>query len=296
MAAVTTAPLVSLQNILVATDFSPCSKMALTYAAALARQEKARMFLAHVVPLEPLSPIPMDAGPGTFENLAHDARTLMKKECVRPELAGIEFRSLIEHGDFWPAIDTLIHDQKIDLVVVGTHGREGVSKLLMGSTAEEVFRRAACPVITVGPHVTGDCLHEGRLHRVLFATDFSAASLHALPHAAMLAMEHLAPVTFLHVLASAVPDAEFVATNFVERELDEARTQLSEMVPKGIRADIVVEVGIPAEIIARVARAQNASLIAMGVHRQSVFAATHLPWSTAHRVVCEAPCPVLTVR
>ena len=66
--------------------------------------------------------------------------------------------------------------------------------------------------------------------------------------------------------------------------------------PAGGKADVVVEAGIPDEIIVRVASAQNASLIVMGLHSQSVFAATHLPWTTAHRVVCNAHCPVMTVR
>ena len=66
--------------------------------------------------------------------------------------------------------------------------------------------------------------------------------------------------------------------------------------PAGSNTDVVVEVGIPGEIIVRVAHAQNASLIVMGLHSPSVFAATHLPWTTAHRVVCDAHCPVMTVR
>lgn len=295
MSAVSTPPLVSLKNILVASDFSACSRIALLYAAALARQQKGKIFLAHVEPYEPLSPIPMDAAPVFTVPAAKDPRFLMKQAMVTPELAGIEHEMLLQQGNFWPVLEAMIEEHDIELVIIGTHGREGLKKLVLGSVAEEVFRRAACPVITVGPHVSVECLHQGRLRRLLFATDLSVASLHALPLLSMLAERHQAPVTFLHVLASAVPLASS-NTTFLNKEVEEARDRLSAVIPEGMRAEAVVEVGLPAEIIVSLAQEQHASLIVMGLHSQSVFAATHLPWTTAHRVVCDAHCPVLTVR
>ena len=296
MAAVTAPPLVALKNILVATDFSPCSQIALHYAAALARQQKGKIFLAHVVPYEPLSPIPMDAAPAYTIPVARDPRFHLKQAVSTPEMAGIEHELLLQKGDFWPALENIIEEHDIELLVVGTHGREGLKKLVLGSVAEEVFRRAPCPFVTVGPHVSPEGLHQGRLRHVLFATDLSAASLHALPLVSLLAEQHQAPVTFLHVLASAVPDAVYVATTFVNAEIEQARDQLRAVVPEGMQAEAVVELGLPADKIVRVARERNASLIVMGLHSQSLFAATHLPWTTAHRVVCDAHCPVLTVR
>jgi nucleotide-binding universal stress UspA family protein len=296
MAGVSAPPLVSLQNILVATDFSPCSQIALHCAAVLARQAKGNVFLAHVLPFAPMSPIPMDAGPVFPVEVGKDPRFRMKQLVSTPDLAGIESETLLGQGDLWLVLQGMIEQNDIDLVVIGTHGREGLKKLVLGSVAEEVFRRAPCPVVTVGPHVAPECFEQGRLRRVLFASDLSTSSMHALPLVTMLAQQHQASLTFLHVLASAVPDAEFDATASVARELDVAREDLRQFVPAGSNADVVVEVGIPSEIIVRVARAQNASLIVMGLHSQSVFAATHLPWTTAHRVVCDAHCPVMTVR
>jgi nucleotide-binding universal stress UspA family protein len=211
-------------------------------------------------------------------------------------MAGIESETLLAQGDLWLELQGMIEKHDIDLVVIGTHGREGLKKLVLGSVAEEVFRRAPCPVVTVGPHVAPECFEQGRLRRVLFASDLSPSSLHALPFVTMLAQQHQASLTLLHVVATAVPNMDYDATAYVERELDEAREQLQRFVPAGSKADVVVEVGVPDEIIVRVARAQNASLIVMGLHLQSVFAATHLPWTTAHRVVCDAHCPVMTVR
>jgi nucleotide-binding universal stress UspA family protein len=190
----------------------------------------------------------------------------------------------------------MIEENDIELVVVGTHGRRGFKKLVLGSVAEQVFRCAPCPVVTVGPQVTPECFEQGRLRRILFASDLSPLSMRALPYVTMLARQHQAALTFLHVLSSAVPDVEFGETTYVASELEEARKKLRQFVPVGCNADVVVEVGIPGEIIVRVARVQNASLIFMGLHSQSVMAATHLPWTTAHRVVCDAHCPVMTLR
>jgi nucleotide-binding universal stress UspA family protein len=296
MAAVTSPILVSLKNVLVATDFSPCSQIALHCAAVLARQAKGNVFLAHVLPFAPLSPIPMDAGPVFPVAVGSDPRFRMKQMVSTPEMAGIESETLLAQGDLWLELQGMIEKHDIDLVVIGTHGREGLKKLVLGSVAEEVFRRAPCPVVTVGPHVAPECFEQGRLRRILFASDLSPSSLHALPFVTMLAQQHQASLILLHVVATAVPNMDYDATAYVERELDEAREQLQRFVPAGSKADAVVEVGIPDEIIVRVARAQNASLIVMGLHLQSVFAATHLPWTTAHRVVCDAHCPVMTVR
>jgi nucleotide-binding universal stress UspA family protein len=296
MAVASSPTLVSLKNILVATDFSPCSQIALHSAAVLARQAKGNVFLAHVLPFAPLSPIPMDSGPVFPVTAGGDPRFRMKQLVSSPEMAGIEHEILLGQGDLWPSLLGMIEKNDIDLVVIGTHGREGLKKLVLGSVAEEVFRRAPCPVVTVGPHVAPECFEQGRLRRILFASDLSPSSLHALPFVTMLAEQHQASLTFLHAVASAVPGMDFDPAELAERELAESQAELRQFVPAGSNADVVAEVGIADQVIVRVARAQNASLIVMGLHSQSMFAATHLPWSTAHRVVCDAHCPVMTVR
>ena len=294
MASVAAPPQTSLKTILVATDFSRCAEPALRFAAALAREEKGKIFLVHVLPPAPAYPIPLDFGPPSAEG--GEARSRMREALATPELAGVEHESLLEQGDLWPVLEAVIKENSVDVVIIGTQGRDGLTKLILGSVAEEVFRRSLCPVVTVGPRVAPECLHEGRLRRVVFATDLSPGSLHALPYALKLSEQHRAELTLVHALASAIPDAEYGAATFVQREVDEAQAQLRKLSPAGTEADIVVDVGTAAAIIVRVAERRNASLIVMGLRQQSVFAATHFPWSTAHRVVCDAHCPVLTVR
>ena len=294
MASVLAPVHIALQRILVAVDFSPCSRAALRYAAALVRQQHGKIFLAHVLPIEPMYPFPVDPMPmemDTEQPLRH-----MQEIVSTPDLRDVACEMRAERGELWPALEDMVKANNIELLVVGTRGREGLKKLFLGSVAEQVFRRAICPVLTVGPHVGPECLEKGALRRIVYATDFTASSLHALPYALELAHQHGASLSMIHALACGIPAAEYGPTTFSEREMESARAELRQLLPTGVEADLIVEVGIPAEIITAVAEQQKASLIVMGLHAQSLFAATHLPWTTAHRVVCDAHCPVLTVR
>jgi nucleotide-binding universal stress UspA family protein len=284
---------VSLATMLVATDFSPCSESALRFASALARQQGAKIFLFHVLRFEPGYPKPMQAAPPELSGNENEARLRLDEALSAPELRDIQHDAIIGRGELWPVLQGTIKQYEVELVVVGTHGRDGLKKLLLGSAAEQVFRHSPCPVLTVGPQVDAQCLGDGGFRRVLYATDFSPSSLHALAYAALLARQNL---TLLHVLCSDLSAGEYGTTTFDEKKVVEARQQLRGLIPAGVEADAVVEVGLPAGTILRVAREQNASLIVMGVNASSAFAATHLPWATAHRVIRHAHCPVLTVR
>jgi nucleotide-binding universal stress UspA family protein len=104
-----------------------------------------------------------------------------------------------EQQTLWSNLAKAIQEKKIDLIVMGTRGRSGVGKFLLGSSAEEVFRQAPCPVLTVGPHSPAKAPHE--FTRIVFATDFSPESVAALPYAVSLAQECQAHLTLLHVVA-----------------------------------------------------------------------------------------------
>ena len=297
MAGVSAPPLISLQDILVATDFSPCSRIALHCAAVLARQAKGTVFLAHVLPCAPMSPVPMDAGPVFPVTIAKNPRFRMKQLVSSPDMAGIGHETLLGQGDLWPVLRGMIEENHIELVVIGTHGREGLKKLVLGSVAEEVFRRAPCPVVTVGPHVAPECFEHGRLRRVLFATDFLPNSLHALTHAVSLAQLHQASLSVVHAIPCTTPHEDFGPTTPTDEEISAARSQALYLLPDGVQADVIVEAGLPDQVIVEVARRQKASMIVIGLHPQkSAFLAEHLPWTTAHHVVCDAHCPVMTVK
>lgn len=297
MAVVSASPQVALRNILVATDFSACSQVALHCAAALARQANSTIFLAHVVAYAPMSPIPMDASPVFFPPIADDPSFRMRQLLSTPEFAGIPHEALLGQGDLGGVLQEMIQNHHVDVVVMGTHGRDGLGKLALGSVAEHLFRHARCPVITVGPHVVADVFEQGRLTRVVFASDLLPSSLHALEYAIGLAESRQASLTLVHALACAIPYEDERPRFGAEEEMGKVRSQLKYMLPDGVQADVVVEIGLPDQVIVEVARRQRASMIVLGLHAQSSeFLAEHLPWTTAHRVVCDAHCPVMTVR
>ncbi len=187
---------VALKNILFATDFSPAAEAALPYAIGLAKQYGAKVHGLHVR-YPATYPI---VGPESMPQILEAAEQQAKFEAqqMHEQLASVPHEVTIIEGDLWPVLDEIVQKQKVDLVVIGTHGRKGVSRALLGSAAEEIFRRAACPVLTVGPHISQNTERRMAMKQILFATDFSPESLAALPFAVSLAQEHQSNLTLMN--------------------------------------------------------------------------------------------------
>jgi nucleotide-binding universal stress UspA family protein len=117
-------------------------------------------------------------------------------------VAGLKHEIVVREGEIWEEIDDVVRKNQIGMIVVGTHNRTGIAKLALGSTAEQIFRHASCPVLTVGPSCpTEPELDSPELIRpILFPTDFTDDSLRALPHAASFANEQKTRLVLLHVL------------------------------------------------------------------------------------------------
>ena len=92
----------------------------------------------------------------------------------------------------WSTLSELIKTHQIDLAVIGTHGHGGLTKVFLGSVAEQIFHKAPCPVLTVGPNVSTDPVSIAAIHQILYATDFTPESLAAVPYAISLAEENQA--------------------------------------------------------------------------------------------------------
>jgi len=294
------------QNILVATDFSDASQRALEYASAFARLQGAELLIVHAVPSEPKGAVPMDPLPHELDRPLIEAE---KKIRELKGLGGLSYRTEIAHGRVWDVLSSAIERQNTDLLVLGTHGRSALQKLAMGSVAEEVLRRAGCPVLTVGPHCdpASSSIAEPRV--ILLATDFGPASARALPYALSLAQSSDAQLVLVHMVppmpladaayAPAVFDAEDI-TRWRETVRDESYRKLRALVPAGaLDKDPILEVGmdfLPEGILAAAA-AHDVDLIVMGANRgSSPRIASHIPWALTHHVICDACCPVMTVR
>lgn len=283
----------ALRNILFATDFSETSRNALPLATALARHYQSTLVLANVLEEVPITSIPMDRLPAEVEG----ERTVAEQRVV--ELLKSElFRDLktevaIEPGFIWPVLAKMVEDRQIDLVILGTHGRGPIKRLLLGSVAEEICRHAPCPVITVGPHVKPTTEME-RVEKILFATDFSDGSIHALYYTLALAEEHDARVILLHVV-----QAPTMPTSATDEMIAASDTKLRSLITPenqpAKRPVFVTLLGPPANQILALANRENVGLIVMGMHKPGAFA-SHWPFEVAGQVIARASCPVLSVR
>ena len=294
----TSAPVatsVAIARILVATDFSQFSDNALHYALPIAEAYDSDLYVLHAyqTPAPPPPTAEYVAPPVEYD------RQHAEQELRMLEGSGLLARRrhslLVETGG---AADVVVEATKkygIDLVVAGTHGRGGITTLLVGSAAEEILRRVDCPVLIIGPHVP-KAPASFKFQRILYATDYLEGSLHAFPLALTFLHDENAQLILLHALTSGG-----VLPREAQRLIDEGRQRLLRILPKGMvfakEPIAIAEFGSPAEVILRHAEREGADLIVMGVRTApSAERATHAPWTVVHRVLRHAGCPVLTVR
>lgn len=286
---------IQIKNILFATDFSPAANSALPFAFTLARRYGAKVHAVHVSvsDLYPTAPAGALTGlPGEETAIKERLHELLKDagEVGCDVIAGT--------GEVWQVIATIVAQRGIDLIVIGTRGRTGVGKLLLGSVAEKIFRLATCPVLTVGPHCAAELGGSAEFHSILLATDLSPELMNVAAYAVSLAQENQARLTLLHVIERP-KTGEFLSP---DQLVPSSLRVLDHVVPEGARLwcspESVVAVGDPGEKILDIAQQKKADLIVLGVHaaRGVPGVATHLPMAIAHKVVSHARCPVFTVR
>jgi nucleotide-binding universal stress UspA family protein len=145
-----------IRSILLPTDFSECGNFALSYAASLARTFGAAIICVHVI--EPMVPTVGYSGvteplpiADITDQLEDSAERELPKIAGGEECAGLEIEELIVHGEAAAEIVRVAKDRNVDLIVVSSHGRTGLGRILFGSTAEAVVRHASCPVLVVKP-------------------------------------------------------------------------------------------------------------------------------------------------
>jgi nucleotide-binding universal stress UspA family protein len=286
---------VAFKNILFATDFSEPSRHALLHALAMAKRYDAKLTVVHVAAPEAATPIPMEPVPLELDwQKKKAAESLARLEDFEP-LHMYPHETILKQGNPWMEMSGVIEDKGIDLIVLGTHGRGVFATLMLGSVAEQVLRHATCPVLTVGPFVSPSVVDREQLSHILFATDFSEGSMHALPYALSLAEENNAGLTLIHVMEQLQP----MPIEYSKELLADYRKRLWQLVPEEAnlwcKPQVVVEIGVAADTIVRTAHDRMADLIVMGVHPGGVVA-SHLPWTVIHSVVRHSRCPVLTTR
>jgi len=278
-----------IKRVLFATDFSVASLQALPFATRIVRQFQSKLHMGHIVPPEAYA-----SGKASIDESAEaacrEARLKLQALVESDVPHDISVEKYVGRGDIWIGLSDFVGKKKIDLTVMGTSGRSGIKKFLLGSVAEEAMRVSPCPVLTVGPEIQAREHHDFR--RILYATDFSEESLGALRHAVSWSQQFNSRLILVHALERR-PDSPYL-----DKPL--ARVRLAELVPQsllGSEKEFVVAIGSPSDVILRAAEDFRCDLIVIGARGAGSVArlASHFG-SVAHMVVARACCPVLTTR
>ena len=283
------------KNILLATDFSPASDQALEHAISLARRYGSTIYLTHIITTDSYPIMSPEFAASSLQKMHVEAEQGFREILKTGRLLALPYKAIIQEGLFWPAIEESIKNYDIDLLVVGTRGVGAIRKVLIGSGAEEIFRKARIPVLTVGPSPGKEPLYDLELKNILFATDFGRSAEREAEYAFSLAQEHHSRLRLVHVF----PHPEAYGEDVLALEKEHSMAQLRELAPGGTdlhcKLDFEVAVGEPVEQILRIAEETKADLIVMGAKARKNLAG-NVPHTKAYRVVSGARCPVLTIR
>jgi nucleotide-binding universal stress UspA family protein len=282
----------ALHQIAVPTDFLPGSTSAMAYALALAGKVRSKVIAVYAV-----DPFEYSFGPKDLRYLKKQEVWARAQEAMSQWLRANKFTgcatSLIE-GEAGPAIARFIDEKRVDLTVLSTSGRSHAARLLLGSVAEEVFRKADCAVLVLGPKMR--IPKRRQLKRLVFATALEPHSLAVFPRLSKLARKFDSAIS---VIRAVHPDIR--SRDERVRITTETKLKIGAVADSDLRKRIKkirVEFGQPVKVITRAANTMKADAIVMGIRGGGEWdrATTHIPWALAHRVIADAKCLVLTIR
>lgn len=272
--------MLQIRRVLLPTDYSDTAQRALGFARRFADAHGAELHVLYArVPGDDIN-CPTD--PDSEAWLGGPAQHVVQAEREGDAVADVIF-------DYAEEIAA-------DLVVMGTHGRKGIERAMLGSVAEKVVRRAHCPVLTVPPDAGAN-----GIERIVVPVDFSEHATLALAHAAALAEEFGARLDALHVVydvtfpsAYGLEPVGVIGPEVLDRSREALARLVSEVVPAGVRWEAHTEVGYAATDIVRFAERHAAGLIVMTTHGWTGLK-HFLLGSVTEKVVRHASCPVFRV-
>jgi nucleotide-binding universal stress UspA family protein len=289
-----------IKSILCPIDRSPSSLQAFGYAIALARWQGARLNLLEVVEAS------VPAGSRRVsenDSLPDDTRAALERDLRRVLTArrasDLKVKIVMRTGNVVQEILAQAKASRADLVVIGSHGRGGLQRLVLGSVAEKVLRLATCPVLTVRGAVKVARRSRSPFGTVFCATDFSAAANRGVAYAKRLAKEANAKLVLMHAVEWPFGEAVGAVEELRKSLESSARDKLVRLLPRsssdGPGSQAVVTIGKPSAAIVKLARARSVDLIVMGVSGRGALDVAILG-STTHHVIRKGTWPVLTVR
>ncbi len=273
-------------QIVLATDFSPAAMTAVPVTVSFARLFNAKVTLLHVFQYVPKHrhKVPVE---WMVEIIRRDVRNRLAEAKSILEQAGVEREVMVlEDGIPSQQILTFVQSCAAPLLVMGTNAVGGMERLIIGSTAEKVLHQESCPVVTVGPHVRSAAQNDFRFRRILYATDFSPASLAAVPCVDLLRQFAGAHLRIIHVSTDHSAGADEENERFV--------TVRKSLGAKGDEEYVIVHGTQIGQTVVHEVEQYPADLLILGVKRASAFAAHATP-GIAYQIIAASPCPVLTV-
>lgn len=295
-----------IKKILVPTDFSDNAEQALAHAAQIASKFSAEITLFHVISLFQDDPNNPAYHFPNYEQVLASLEETAKERFDKLNAAHLEhqIRQVTVRG-ISPAEEILsfASTEKMDLIVMGTHGRSGLSHFLLGSVAEKVIRHQVCPVLTIKQQKSG-MVRKPKLEKFVVAVDFSNYSKMALLHAAALAEKFDASLEVLYAIEEQIHPAYYVTGDVsISRLIPDIYEKSSAALRDYVKAAIDQRVSFSTHVregrahteIVRFAEEQQADLIFMATHGLSGL--DHLLiGSTTEKVVRKSPIPVYTVK
>ena len=290
-----------INQILVPTDFSDNAQHAVDYAVDLAKRCSAKLHLLHtpVVPTYLLMDLSYSPGPEAVTRILNDSQEALDAQAKAIADAGVELFTAIREGTVHEVIRDYAKEHDVDLVVVGTHGRTGVSKLMYGSVTERVIKTVHTPILVVPPGG-----HEKPPTSIVISYDFSGPSKRAAEVARAI---HGVFGGSLHLVHSYLDvwgeytDRGAVVGEAAEKRREALRLGLQEMLeadskeifsmaPQNVQTHLVT--GDPAGGILQVAEDVDATLICAGTTGKSGIERL-LIGSVARRLLHESQVPLL---
>lgn len=283
-------------------DFSEFSVSAYQHALSLAEHYQAKLVAQHIVEMWRHPSADFAASAGLYEEYSQALRESGNKQLqefvenhthddIQPEL-------VVQIGVAADSIVSFAQLQKADVIVMGTHGRRGFDRLMLGSVTDRVMRTASCPVLAASKPAHGSVAagkergHVHHLSRILFCADFSENSERALRYAISATAEYDAELTLLHVLEG-VP-----STAKTEEATAAAADRLDKLIPpegrKSLNIRTAVRTGKPYPQIIQLAMEAQIDLVIMGVRGRGALDVAVFG-STTYRVMQLGSCPVLAV-
>jgi len=283
----------ALDNILVATDFTPESEKALAYARALAHQFASRLTLAHIIDLSVATPPESAVAGFPITEMRRDSAENMERNLNDLGIEGVAAQGkTVESHDPASAIVSLSERTDADLIIVGTHDRHGLSKLILGSCSEDIVRSAKCPVLVIGPEVADKPL-DVAFRTIVFATDLEHNSVEKAAVALAFAKDSIAHVHVIHVIQEQVDTLTDAFHKYAHAEW-----ALSRLIPDSsytwCSPKPAVAFGNIDQEILKVAKDTQADLIVLGA-RPGVKYLNRIWSGVVEDVVAKANCPVLTI-